>query len=211
MDDALFAMHETPFEPGTSPFHCKGVMIIDALLYLDEQVAGGRAAVLAGINDPKLRLYLSQPFVAGGWYDVFCVIALHRRGALLLGRPYLDVVRGATRAAFPREVRGIYKFLLKLGSPEMMMRNMHRVASQFYDFTRTEVSEVRPRTFEHGTGGLPVAVAPSYMATSEAAVLQLLDFAGARGVRHRWLSPEDDGEAHGLKLTKVRREVTWDE
>lgn len=210
MDDAVFATHETPFEPGTSPFHCKGIMVIDTLLYFDEQVPGGRAAVLARFSDPKLRLYFAQPFVAGGWYDAFCVMALYRSGSLLLGRPYLDVVRGVTRASFPRQVRGIYKFLLKLQSPEMMMRSMHRASSQFYDFTRVEVREIRPRTFQSATGGLPVSIAPTYMAASESAVLQLLEFAGARGVRHRWLSPEDDGEAHGQKLTTVRREVSWD-
>jgi hypothetical protein len=42
------------------------------------------------------------------------------------------------------------------------------------------------------------------------AVIKALEIAGVRNIQHRWMATEPDGEAHGLPLVRVRREVRWE-
>jgi hypothetical protein len=210
MEAGFFAMDAVPFAPGDGPFHCKGAMYADLLTYFDETIPGGRLAVLDRIRDSRLRPFFSQLFVTGVWYDVFPLVALNRTAAVVTDRPYLDFLRGFAKWTFPRQVRGIYKFLLKLTTPDMMAKSLPRAAGQFYDFLRVDVKQVRPKVYQSRGSNIPAVLAPSYMVTTESAVVTLLELSGAKGVRHRWLGPSDDGEAHGIKIVRVTREISWD-
>jgi hypothetical protein len=203
-------MKDVPFPPGTSPFRCKGILYADTFEFADLYVRGGRAALFRRIEDAALRDFLDQPFVVGGWYDIFPLVALHGVAAIATGEPALEITRKVARAQVPRQFRGLYKFLLKISSPERMMRTLPRLANAYYDFVRVEVEEIRPRTFISTGCGVPAVIASAYMGSTEVGVLTALEIAGARGVRHRWLSPRPEGRVHGMDVVCVRREVSWD-
>jgi hypothetical protein len=210
MEAGFFVMDEVPFAPGESPYQCKGVMYNDLFLYFDEQVRGGRTAVFDRLMHSRLRPFFLQKFVNVGWYDVFPLVSLQRTAAVVVNTTYLELVRGFAKWTFPRQVHGIYKFLLKLTTPDMMARGFPRAGSQFYNFLRVDVQQVRPKMYQSRCSNIPEMLAPSYMASTESAVVTLLELSGAKGVRHRWLPPTDDGEAHGVKLLSVTREISWD-
>jgi hypothetical protein len=109
-----------------------------------------------------------------------------------------------------RQFRGIYKVLMKVGRPDAVARSLPDLAAKYYDFLRVEVKQLGPKAYETRAGGLPTIVAPSYQVTTEVGVIKALEIAGARNVRHRWLPAEPDGEAHGLSLVRLRREIRWE-
>ncbi|MDC0740300.1 hypothetical protein [Polyangium mundeleinium] len=206
----MFSMDGIPFAPGTSPFRCKGVLYVDTLDFIDENVRGGRAAVLERVTNAALREFLGRAFVVGGWYDIFPLLAVHRSASLTTAQPFLETIRNVARARVPRQFTGLYRFLLKMASPEMTMRNLPRISGTYYDFVRVDVAEVRPKTFAASASGVPAIAASAYMAATEFGVVHALELAGARRVRHRWLSQVPEGRAHGLDVVRVRREVSWE-
>ncbi len=206
----MFSMDDIPFAPGASPFRCKGVLYVDTLDFCDENIRGGRAAVLERVTNNALRDYLGRAFVVGGWYDLFPLLALHGSASMAMGQPFLELVRKISRASIPRQFTGIYKFLLKMASPEMTMRNLPRIGAAYYDFVRVDVSEVRPKTFTSSASGVPAIAASPYMAATEIGVVHALEVAGAKRVRHRWLGQVPEGRVHGMDVVRVRREVSWE-
>lgn len=210
MESGFFAIDAVPFAPGESPYRIKGVVYNDLFAYLDEQIPGGRAVVLNRLKASKLEPFFAQPFVSIGWYDIFPLVALQKAAAHTLETPHLDLVRSFARWTFPRQVYGVYKFLLKLTTPDTMVRSLGRAVAQFYDFVRVDVEQVRPKMYVSRGANIPDMLAPPYMASSEVALLILLDIAGAKGVRHRWLPPTDDGEQGGVRLVTVTREISWE-
>jgi hypothetical protein len=201
---------DVPFLPGESPFQCKGILYVDSIAYYDEHVPGGWAGLTDRIRDPRLKAYLSQRFLAGTWYDVFPTVAAHRITAISAGTPYLDFLRTMAAWTTDRQYRGVYRVFLKDGRPDAVARRLPIIAAKYYNCLRVEVRELAPNAYETLTSGLPVVVAPSYQVTSEVAVMKALEIAGVRHLRHRWMPTEPDGEAHGLPLVRVRREVRWD-
>lgn len=206
----MFSMDRIPFAVGASPFRCKGVLYVDALEYFDAEIKGGRAALLQRFGRAELLSFFNQNFLVGGWYDVFPVLALIGSASIALGQPQLEVARMVARASVPKQFRGLYKFLLKMASPEMTMRNLPRVGNAYFDFVRVDVAEVRPRTFTSSASGVPLLAAPAYMAVTEIGVVTALSLAGGRNVRHRWLPQVPEGQKQGMDVIQVRREVGWD-
>lgn len=202
-------MDDIPLRPGQSPFHCKGVMYLDTLRYFDEHAPGGREALFSSLRDPEVRAFLAQPFVVGGWYDVLPMIALHRAGVLVTGRPFLELVRDVTRWQMPEQLRFIYRFVLKLSSPDMVMRNLARTAGKYYDFPRVEVHQISPKKYQTSSSGVPAPLAPAYMVSTEVGLKMILEEAGVADSRQRWLPMEPEGSRDGVEVVRVRREVTW--
>jgi hypothetical protein len=206
----MFSMDGIPFAPGTSPFRCKGVLYLDTLDFFDENVRGGRAAVLAWVTNAALREFLGRAFVVGGWYDLFPLLAMHGTASVSMAQPFLEFIRRVSRARIPWQYTGLYRSLLKMASPEMTMRNLSRIVGTYYDFVRVDVAEVRPKTFAASASGVPAIAASAYMAATEFGVVHALELAGAQRVRHRWLSQVPEGRAHGMDVVCVRREVRWE-
>ncbi|MCK6592680.1 MAG: hypothetical protein L6Q76_34420, partial [Polyangiaceae bacterium] len=156
-----------PFAPGESPFHAKGVQYVDAIAYYKEHIPGGWEGIVGGIDEPKLKAYLSQRFLAGAWYDVFPYVAVHRIASISVGQPYLDFIRRMAGWLIDRQFRGIYRVFLKIGRPDAVAQGLPGIASKYYDFLRVDVKQIGPGHYETRAGGLPVVVAPTYQAASE--------------------------------------------
>lgn len=206
----MFSMDDVPFAPGASPFRCKGILYLDAIEFFELHIRGGREALLGRMKDPALRDYLSRSFVVGGWYDLFPLLAFVGSAALATGQPLLETSRALARWTVPRQFSGIYKFLLKMASPEMTVRNLPRLSGSYFDFVRVEIEEVGPKTFTSNGSGVPAVAAPMYMAVSEVAIVYALECAGAKKARHRWLPQIPEGRTHGMDVVRVRRQVTWE-
>jgi hypothetical protein len=200
------------FVYGESPFRAKGITYTEALHYYDGEIQGGRGALLGALQKEtqgRAGKFFEQPFVVGGWYDALPLIDLHRAAAGLLGRPYLEVLKDLARWQMPRQIHGVYRFFLKLSSPERVIENLPKTAKQYYDFIEVSVKKLGPKAYETRARGLPEEFAPGYMAATEVSILVALDIAGARGAQHRWKMREPDGERAGVKLVSVGREIRW--
>jgi hypothetical protein len=201
-----------PFAPGEAPFHIKGVAYTRSLAYIDGRVLGGRAAVLGALvaGDAALRRFFEQPFLASAWYDVFPLVALFGAAARRVSVPSVTFLREVSRHQASEDIHGIYRFMLKLVSPERIIERLPRVAAQYFDFVTAEVRKLGARSYESIGHGVPAPLLDLYMAVTENFLLVALETAGAKNPRNIWSPSEPEGEAHGLLLMQTRRELTWE-
>lgn len=201
---------DVPFVPGESPFRCKGLLYTELIAYCGEFVPGGWDRAFGMIGDPRLRGFLKTRFVVGGWYDVFPLITANRAVAMALGQPYLEWLRKFARWQLERQLNGVYRFFLKVGSPEWVVQRLPGLVSKYYEFLQSEVEQVAPRIYLSRVSGVPAIAEAGYKVSTESGIVLVLELAGAKNVRHRWLSSEPDGEKHKLKIVKLVREIRWD-
>jgi hypothetical protein len=109
-------MLQTVFAPGASPFHTKGLAYRGHLEFVAEHVPGGVAAQNAAFGDEALRAFFKQPFVAGGWYDVFPLAEAGLVCARLRGEPLHALLQTRARHQVQRDLRGVYGFLARFAS-----------------------------------------------------------------------------------------------
>jgi hypothetical protein len=197
------------YDPGLGPLRAKGMIYLGAGRYYAGHVPGGVEAVLARLSSPKIVAFLRQPFVAGGWYDVGPLIPFGEAAAQVAGVTHMDFLRQQARAQAQSDINGVYKMLLKLATPEMVMSRLPRAASQYFDFVRAEVKEIGPKHWQSSAHGIPAVAAQQYMTTTEAFVVRALELAGAKNLRHKWFTPEPAGQNAGIAIVSCRRELSW--
>jgi hypothetical protein len=198
-----------PFGPGKSPFHVKGIAYRSHLEYTDRHLPGGMRAA-AELLSPEVRAYVEQPFLASSWYDVFPYVALGAASARLAGMTHLAFVRQRAVVQASEDIRGAYRLLLWVTSPQTVAQRLVRIVGRYFDYGQAEivrserghVEAVRKRVPEPLAAYLP-AVAEPYADTA-------LRAAGAKNVVARARPPERDGELHGLPTVSVRFDMRWE-
>ncbi len=198
-----------PFAPGRSPFHVKGVVYRNFVEYIDGAVDGGIARLVTLLDEPELQTFAQQPFLASSFYDALPTVPLCETAAKALNRPFGQLVREFSAYASERDTKGIYRLLLKLVSPEMVMERTPAAAKQYFDFVVVTAEKSGPKSFRTMVRGVPRFVAPFYMTVTEAFLSRALTLAGAKEPRHAWQAPLPDGERDGVPLVRLRREVSW--
>jgi hypothetical protein len=199
-----------PFRPGTSPFHMKGVGYRGHLEYVQSSVPGGLRAMIDGLVDPDLKEFYARTFLASTWYDVLPILPATEVAARLLGMTFEQFVRFRVRLQAQSDARGVYKLLLKLASPELVAKNLPRLASLYYNFGTTTVRLLRPRVVEAVRVQVPKPVASWYAMVSESYCESALEIAGAREPRMRTVDTARDGAISGVDTVSLRFELTWE-
>ena len=108
----------------------------------DRIVPGGRQAVLAAIDDRAVREYLSGPILAASWYDLFAHAALDIAAADLRKMAPWESVASASAMQAEADASGIYKLLLKVVSPHMLVRKLGAISAQYFDHGTIEVERI---------------------------------------------------------------------
>ncbi len=201
---------ESRFPPGASPFRAKGNVYRALLESADKRVPGGREAVLALIDDPVLRAFYLQPFLAASSYDIFPLIPFGVAGAKILGVPYGEFVRGGAEFTALRDMNGIYRVLLKLASPEMVIARIPRILAQYFDFGSVEGQFRGERSYEATARGLPKPIAFWLTNIAHGFIPVVLEKAGARRVDMRVRNPTETHVEHGVQLVDVSFDVRWE-
>jgi hypothetical protein len=203
------ASDSNPYQPGTSPFHVKGLTYRNAIDFFDSDLAGGSAAVIAELRDVRLREFLSQRFLAGTWYDVLPIVSILQTAAQVGRRTPLELMRKMARESAQKDINGVYRLLLKLASPETVVERLPGAAKQVFSFVTVAVQNFGERAYRVTSDGVPTLVAGIYMASTEAYVARALELAGAREVRQLWLAPTPLGSREGLPIVRLNRELHW--
>jgi hypothetical protein len=197
------------FAVGKSPFHCKGVAYRNFLEYLDDTIPGKRAAFLEALTDPALREILTQPLLPSSWYDALPMVTLCGQAAHVVRQPPLRYSRALARFGVQRDVRGVYKFLLRLASAEGLLERSAATVAQYYDFVSRTVAPETKSSYIVTDSGIPAWSAPYYMSISEGFLDELLPMTGARDVRQHWDPPEPAGNTSGVPVVRLRRFIRW--
>jgi hypothetical protein len=197
------------FAPGESPFRAKGNVYRGVLESADERVPGGRSAVFARLDDPKLQEFFRQTFLAASTYDILPLVAFGEAGAQLTGVTHAEFVRVGAAFTARRDMRGIYKVLLKLASPSAVVQRLPRVLSQYFDFGKIEGRITDERTYEGKTYGIPRPLVSWIMNVTHGFVPVVMASAGARDVTIEIGLVEVEREQQGVDLMKGSFVVRW--
>ncbi len=198
-----------PVEPGKSPFRVKGTYYTRTLANV-ELVPGGLPAVLAAIEDPRVKDFVQQKFSWNDDYDVLPIMPISVAIAKVRGGDYEALFRERGRIGSREEIPRFFRMLLSFSSPRTLAERLPLIATRLFEFGSVE--EVRT-TETTGTGrhrGVPLFVAP-YIANTVCGMLQgALEVAAKRRVvSARYTTVVPDGEVAGLPTVAIRYEATF--
>jgi hypothetical protein len=202
-------LSDATFRPGTSPFRTKGNVYRALFESADARVPGGRAAVLALIDDPDLRAFYEQPFLAASTYDILPIIPYGMAGAKIVGLSYTEYVRRGAEFTAKRDMHGIYRVLLRLASPESVLTRLPRILSQYFDFGKIEGRFSSAKSYEATASGMPRPLSIWLTSIAHGFVPVVIGRAGARDISIQIRPPTDSSVAHGVTLVTTSFEVTW--
>lgn len=198
-----------PFAPGEGPFRIKGTGYRGHLEYVEANVPGGVRAMGEHFEDPRLARFFEQPFLAASLYDLHPLIAAAAPCAAILGVTPREFVDRRSRAQAPKDVGGVYRFLLAMVPTRSVARRVPQLFAQVFDFGRADVTRDEAGEVDATFEGIPAVFAPwfgaVFVAYGEAALVTSGAKRGAFAVRGTTAA----GSAHGVPLVRMAVEIRW--
>lgn len=177
----------------TDEVRCKGVMLrstVNVLASLRGQEAADRA--LALLSPEMSQAMRSGGVVASGWYPVAWLRELHSAAQRACDAgPQLARAIGYEAAG--ADLRGVYRFLASLLSPETLLSMTPRVWKTYWDGGQTKYLELRKgmaRGYTFGCKGFDRSIWESIIGGS----IAILEIGGAKNVRMRVVAGGGDGD-----------------
>jgi hypothetical protein len=198
-----------PFAPGESPFAIKGTAYKGHLEYVATHVPGGIDAMRARFTDERLVAFFDQAFLASSLYDLYpLVIAAEPCGALM-GMSAMDFAGTRARDQAPKDLGGVYRFLLSMVPTGSVARRLPQLLTQVFNFGSTTVLEDAPGYVRAQIEGLPEALAPWMSVIMSAYGEAALRTSGARDATF-WIKPgEPMGHDRGVRIVRSAVEVRF--
>ena len=199
-----------PEIPGRHPFRVKGHGLRARMAVYDSLVPGGRDAVIAAIDDERVREYLRQPILAASWYDLFVHAALDLAAADLRKMTAWDSVASASAIQARADARGIYSLLLRVVSPHLLVRKLGAISSQYFDHGEVLVERVDAREARMTRTGIANQLYWWWGGILDGYVHALFELAGAKNLRVRCGPLRSDSMDDPLGLGSFAVEIGWD-
>ncbi|MCC6873837.1 MAG: hypothetical protein IT378_05940 [Sandaracinaceae bacterium] len=188
-------------------FRTKGLAYRNVLAFLDLRL-GGRERLLESFEEPGLRAFFAQPFLAASWYDTVPIGALCEAGAKHCGVSVPDFIREHTRNQAREDLGGVYRVILKVFTPELALRALIKVTERYYDFGTTEIVELHAGRAVTVRTDLPDAIFDWYAIVADEYTRAVLEHAGAKDIRVR-SERGKRGLLHGMPTSQMRFEIDW--
>ena len=205
----FFLASTFPAQQLESPFHCKGLVYQGARDFYQESVPGGVEAVGSHLPRPELAMLLRDRTLAGSWYDVAPIVGISRLAARLSGVPHPRFVRENAAWMAKRDLDGVYRFLLRVTSPDIAIDRLTRLSMQYFDFGGCDGERLGQGRFISRRTGIPEPLAPWMAWAVEGFVPVVLAAAGAKEVRVRSSSPTVEGDVLGTRTVGLAFEISW--
>jgi hypothetical protein len=199
------------FEPGQSPFRGKGLIYLGSQEFAEKHLPGGWATVLEQLRaHPALVRFLEQRFLAASWYDALPMAHLTRAGARAAGTSFASFSRRRAEWQAEHDAHGVYRTLLRLTSPDVVVERIVRLTPQIFEFGTTTFERLGDKHFRVTRGGVPLPLVDWYTAMSEPYSLRLLTLSGAQQpvFRPDAVAPPDAIE-HGMPTKTIAYEASW--
>ena len=171
-----------PGPPGTSAFRVKGHGLRARMAIYDKMVPGGRDAVIAAIPDEAVRAYLRGPILAASWYDLFAHAMLDIAAADLRKMAAFESVASASGAQAEEDASGIYKLLLRVVSPHMLIRKLGAISAQYFDHGAIDVQRLEGSSARMTRSGIANSLFWWWSGILDGYVQTLFRIAGAKDV-----------------------------
>jgi len=172
-----------PFAPGQSPFQIKGTAYRGHLKYVEEELPGGLQAMMDALPNEAYREFWKGPFLAGGLYDIYPLAHAGVICAGLSGLGFLEFVERRSRHQAPRDLHGVYNFMLRMIPTNSVARRIPRLVSQVLAFTTTEVTQDRTKHMRGSLHGMPQQLGRWFATVGTAYGEEALRVSGAKEPR----------------------------
>lgn len=199
-----------PRPPGQNPYRVKGHGLRARMAIYDRVVPGGSAAVLAALDDPAVRDYLSAPILAASWYDLFAHAALDRAAAGLRRMPAWESVASASAIQAKSDASGIYSLLLRLVSPHTLVRKLGAISAQYFDHGKIDAVKLEDRAARLTYGGIANQLYWWWTGIGEGYVRALFQIAGAKNARVHTSALRSEAMNDPLGAGTFEFDVHWD-
>ncbi|HEX3345833.1 MAG TPA: hypothetical protein VHS09_14715 [Polyangiaceae bacterium] len=198
-----------PCPPGSSPFHLKG-LAYRGLAHFMGVLPGGLDAVCEALDDPALRDFVRQPFLASAWYDLLPIQPITQALARLTEQPFAALVRAGTTAQARYDALHVFHRMYDGATVHDMHARIPRFNAQYMDSGRTEVSWTGPTQILSRLHGAPAYAAEWQSAMMAAYTEESARIAGATGVVVTSLPPVALPSHGGFRLATLGCELRWD-
>ncbi|MCA9533697.1 MAG: hypothetical protein KC593_08465 [Myxococcales bacterium] len=168
-----------PWAPGESPYQLKGLNYRGHLDWTTAHFPGGREG-MCQLLAPDMAAYLSQPFLASSYYDLYPLCVAGRAMAPVMNLRFLDFVRMRSRWQAEVDVKQIYRMLLRIVSSERVAQLMPKQIQQAFNFGEAKMQVVDKGHASGTMAGMPLAIFPWWGAVVETYVTHVLEMAGAQ-------------------------------
>jgi hypothetical protein len=209
MADWSVPQRSMPRPPGENPFRVKGHGILARMAVYDRVVPGGRRAVLEAVGDPATRVYLSQLIVAVGWYDLFAHAVLDLAAADVRRMDPGESVASASAMQARADATGIYALLLKVVSPQLLVRKLGKVSAQYFDHGAVDVVRIDAKAARMTRTGIANQLYWWWGAILEGYVRALFGLAGARDLEIRRGALESAALEDPLGIGRFSCDLRW--
>lgn len=197
-----------PFAPGQGPFRIKGTAYRGHLEYVAEHVPGGVEAMRAQLT-PDLSRFFEQPFLAASLYDVHPLVVAAAPCAQALGISDEAFVAQRSRHQAPKDLTGVYRFLLAMVPTRTVAKRMPQLFTQILDFGLPTVTRDEAGIVDARIDGMPVAIAPWFGAVIAAYGEAALTTSGAERAVVRTSIGAPTGVEHGVAVASIDISVRW--
>ncbi len=197
------------FRFGESPFRVKGVLYRATRSYFETKVSGGYERLLTALRPPELRAFMEQTFLASKRYDVMPVPALIAHEARVVESSVEAYLLERTRWQAAQDIRGVYRLLLKVAHPAMIVGRLPRVLTQLFDFATVEVKVQGKNDVEAIFHGVPEPLEMWLSIGFSVYTESAMQAAGARNVKTDLSGTSTEGSKAGLDLRSLRMRVAW--
>jgi len=194
---------------GTGPFHVKGVLYLGTQKYFQSEVPDGIARLVATLDEPSVREFIQSKFLPSGWYDVLPVAPLIRAEAEVCHQTVPSYLR--KRAAFQarEDLEGVYRWLLKLASPESVALKLPRLLTQIFDFGDSYTERLEEHVVHIELREFPAALTEWYSTAFEVYAETALGLAGAKNVSLVLRATPTSHHASGVPLVTLTGDAHW--
>ncbi len=193
---------------GDSAFHVKGVLYLGTISFFDKTVRGGIQALYDEIHDAALLAFIQQRFLPASWYDVLPAPRLVACEARAMRLDVPGYLLHRTKYQANTDLGGIYRFVLKLASPELVIKRLPRIATQMFDFATPSSTLDEKNRATVRIAGIP-AVCGDWLETSFGVYTETaLRLAGAQGIIID-ARRNDEGRQHGEPVIALELDVRW--
>jgi hypothetical protein len=158
---------------------------------------------------PELREFASQMFVPLAWYDLMPVLEISKAVAATAQVSHAEYIRREAAWLGEQNMRGVYKLLLKLSSPEAVCKRFASIYSQLYDFGGVQTVDVQENAVSACAFGIPESLADWWMRATDAYLGVVLTAAGAKNPKIIWKALEPDGMLCGVALVRIPSTTVW--
>lgn len=205
----LFRLDQSvPVQPGTSPFHVRGIYYT-LILQHARSLPGGMEQFLSQVTDSRVREFMNQPFKFMNWYDAFptlpCQVALAR----IRGGPFEDFIRERARLSMQKLIPSMFRTVSKLAGPAAAACHAPRLLQHYYDFLQVEVNDVGGSEGYGTVSGIPLYLAPVNINGILGLLAGALESLGGNDIRTTYSDVDVTGKKGGFDTISCRLHVEW--